>query len=120
MRSRHQRVAVIGAGISGVNAAAHLRKEGLAVTVFERSSAAGGIWYARISRQHGLHLLIDLRLYDERRPLEPSYPSALASKAEERSICSHSEIDALNNTEIERLLHAPPGYSVIPHFIDRR
>jgi cation diffusion facilitator CzcD-associated flavoprotein CzcO len=38
-------VAVIGAGISGVVAAAHLRKEGVEVTVFERSSAAGGIWY---------------------------------------------------------------------------
>jgi cation diffusion facilitator CzcD-associated flavoprotein CzcO len=40
-----KRVAVIGAGISGVVAAAHLKNEGLDVTVFERSSAAGGIWY---------------------------------------------------------------------------
>lgn len=37
-------VAVIGAGISGVVAAAHLIREGIEVTVFERSSAAGGIW----------------------------------------------------------------------------
>jgi ACS family pantothenate transporter-like MFS transporter len=42
----NKRVAVIGAGISGVVAAAHLKNEGLDVTVFERSSAAGGIWYA--------------------------------------------------------------------------
>jgi NADPH-dependent glutamate synthase beta subunit-like oxidoreductase len=40
-----QRVAVIGAGISGVATAAHLKKEGIEVTVFERSSAAGGVWY---------------------------------------------------------------------------
>lgn len=40
-----KRVAVIGAGISGVVAAAHLRAEGIDVSVFERSSAAGGIWY---------------------------------------------------------------------------
>jgi NADPH-dependent 2,4-dienoyl-CoA reductase/sulfur reductase-like enzyme len=39
-----RRVAVIGAGISGVVAAAHLKKEGIEVTIFERSSAAGGIW----------------------------------------------------------------------------
>ena len=39
-----KRVAVIGAGISGVVAAAHLKKEDIDVTVFERSSAAGGIW----------------------------------------------------------------------------
>ncbi|KAH7413788.1 dimethylaniline monooxygenase [Phaeosphaeria sp. MPI-PUGE-AT-0046c] len=38
-----KRAAVIGAGISGVTAAAHLKKEGIEVTVFERSSAAGGI-----------------------------------------------------------------------------
>jgi ACS family pantothenate transporter-like MFS transporter len=44
MPSPTKRVAVIGAGISGVAAAAHMKKEGLEVTVFERSSAAGGIW----------------------------------------------------------------------------
>jgi ACS family pantothenate transporter-like MFS transporter len=44
MTSPTKRVAVIGAGISGVAAAAHMKKEGLEVTVFERSSAAGGIW----------------------------------------------------------------------------
>ena len=45
MSFRCKSVAVIGAGISGVVAAAHLQKEGVEVTVFERSSAAGGIWY---------------------------------------------------------------------------
>lgn len=39
-----RRVAVIGAGISGVVTAAHLSREGIDVTVFERSSAAGGVW----------------------------------------------------------------------------
>ncbi|KAF2025488.1 dimethylaniline monooxygenase [Setomelanomma holmii] len=38
-----RRVAVIGAGISGVVTAAHLKKEGIEVEVFERSSAAGGV-----------------------------------------------------------------------------
>jgi cation diffusion facilitator CzcD-associated flavoprotein CzcO len=36
---------VIGSGISGVAAAAHLLREGLDVTVFERNNAAGGVWY---------------------------------------------------------------------------
>jgi len=44
MASRPQRVAIIGAGISGIVAAAHLKKEGIDVTVFERSNAAGGVW----------------------------------------------------------------------------
>ncbi|KAH7079526.1 dimethylaniline monooxygenase [Paraphoma chrysanthemicola] len=80
-----QRVAVIGAGISGVVAAAHLRKEGVDVEVFERSAAAGGIW-----------------VYDERRPLEPAYPSESALQAGSTNIKSES-------LDLERLIHAPPG-----------
>lgn len=52
------RVAVIGAGISGVTAAAHLLNQGLPVTVFERSTIAGGVWH-----------------FDERTPEDPPYPS---------------------------------------------
>ena len=55
---RGARVAVVGAGISGVTAAAHLLNEGMAVTVFERSGIAGGVWH-----------------YDEATPEDPSYPS---------------------------------------------
>ncbi|KAK3369540.1 hypothetical protein B0T24DRAFT_580559 [Lasiosphaeria ovina] len=51
-------VAVIGAGIGGVSAAAYLLKEGLSVTVFERSDVGGGIWH-----------------FDERIPKDPPYPS---------------------------------------------
>ena len=40
------RVGVVGAGISGVVTAAHLGKAGIEVTVLERSSAPGGVWYA--------------------------------------------------------------------------
>ena len=39
-------VAIIGFGISGVASALHLKAAGLSVTVYERSSQAGGIWYA--------------------------------------------------------------------------
>jgi len=37
-------VAVIGAGISGVVAAAHLKQQGITVTVYERNHASGGVW----------------------------------------------------------------------------
>ncbi|OAL46803.1 dimethylaniline monooxygenase [Pyrenochaeta sp. DS3sAY3a] len=47
MSTRPKSTAVIGAGISGVVTAAHLIREGLDVTVFERSSTAGGIWCRR-------------------------------------------------------------------------
>lgn len=42
--STFQRVAIIGAGISGVVSAAHLLAAGKEVMVFERSQAAGGVW----------------------------------------------------------------------------
>lgn len=38
------KVGIVGAGISGVVAGAHLKAAGLDVTVFERSSEAGGVW----------------------------------------------------------------------------
>ena len=39
-----QRVAVIGAGVSGVAGAIHLKRAGLEVKVYERTARAGGIW----------------------------------------------------------------------------
>ncbi|PQE29988.1 hypothetical protein CJF32_00000663 [Rutstroemia sp. NJR-2017a WRK4] len=60
-----QRVAVIGAGVSGLAAARHLQESGLDVVVYERSSRPGGVW-----------------AYDERKPPEPRYPSILPSLAD--------------------------------------
>lgn len=44
MVERAQRVAVIGAGVSGVTAAAHLIAEHVDVIVFERAPVSGGVW----------------------------------------------------------------------------
>ncbi|KAF3038594.1 hypothetical protein E8E11_004474 [Didymella keratinophila] len=87
MASSNKKVAVIGAGISGVVTAAHLKNEGLDVTVFERSSAAGGIWF-----------------YDERKPLEPAYSSEYLPKAGSKE--TKEEVEDL---EVKRIRHAPPG-----------
>lgn len=40
-----RRVAVLGAGASGVFSAAHLIAYGVEVEVFERNAASGGVWY---------------------------------------------------------------------------
>ncbi|KAL2822478.1 major facilitator superfamily domain-containing protein [Aspergillus granulosus] len=84
-RAQIRRVAVIGAGISGVVSAAHLLDAGLEVVVFERSHAAGGVW-----------------LYDERRPIEPSYTELRPLEAE-----GFFDADANSNSMV--LNHAPPG-----------
>ena len=44
MAFKVKRVAVIGAGVSGVVTAKHLKSSGLEVVVYERSSTIGGIW----------------------------------------------------------------------------
>ncbi|GAB1202678.1 Flavin-containing monooxygenase ustF2 [Aspergillus pseudonomiae] len=98
------RVAVVGAGISGVLAAGHLLATGLEVTVFERNAAPGGVWYA-------IPFSVPLstrgadawaRLYDEQTPIEPSYPAMKPSKADP---------SATNGQETSKFMleHAPPG-----------
>ncbi|KAL4937216.1 hypothetical protein BDV06DRAFT_232720 [Aspergillus oleicola] len=82
-RPQIRRVAVIGAGISGVVSAAHLLQAGIEVMVFERGHAAGGVW-----------------LYDERAAPEPSYTSLKPLESE-----AHSDKDVENT----KLRHAPPG-----------
>ncbi|KAL4927981.1 major facilitator superfamily domain-containing protein [Aspergillus undulatus] len=82
-RPQIRRVAVIGAGISGVVSAAHLLQTGIEVTVFERSHAAGGVW-----------------LYDERAAPEPSYTSL-------KPLASETHFDK-EGSDVA-LAHAPPG-----------
>ncbi|KAH7007716.1 FAD dependent oxidoreductase [Ilyonectria destructans] len=80
-----RRVAVIGAGVSGVLTAAHLKSEGLDVTVFERAPVSGGVW-----------------VWDSKIPLEPTYPSAKPSVA---SSTFHNPPDSSD----KYILHSGPG-----------
>ncbi|KAJ5200788.1 Dimethylaniline monooxygenase N-oxide-forming [Penicillium cf. griseofulvum] len=84
--SEAARVAVIGAGISGVVTAGHLLAAEIQVTVFERNDAAGGVW-----------------LYDKRTPIEVHYPSSKPSASQEYVK------DERGENERKILLHAPPG-----------
>ncbi|EXJ62031.1 hypothetical protein A1O7_02464 [Cladophialophora yegresii CBS 114405] len=95
-RDAPKRVAVIGAGISGVCAAAHLLKAGLEVVAFERSSIAGGVWH-----------------FDERVAHDPSpYPSEVPSRGDYEPIpvaayrTPPPEDEDIDELEI---IHAPPG-----------
>ncbi|KAF2673076.1 dimethylaniline monooxygenase [Microthyrium microscopicum] len=84
---------VIGSGIAGVVAAAHLLKEGIEVTVFERSHAAGGVW-----------------LFDERVPREPDYSASKPSQGDNFVTSAYlSDQNPGKNIDDIDLLHAPPG-----------
>ncbi|GAB1317662.1 hypothetical protein MFIFM68171_07872 [Madurella fahalii] len=81
-----RRVAIVGAGISGVLSAAHLLAAGIEVVVFERNNAPGGVW-----------------VYNERTALSPSYPSIRASEADLPPMeCEGDEAEFT-------LRYAPPG-----------
>ncbi|QUC21778.1 uncharacterized protein UV8b_06022 [Ustilaginoidea virens] len=80
-----QRVAVVGAGASGILSAAHLIAAGLDVVVFERNSGPGGVW-----------------LYDERKIPRLAYPSTKASRADVQVGEKLADDEAL-------IMHAPPG-----------
>jgi len=114
MGSHQKRVAVIGAGVSGVVSAKHLTERGLEVVVFERSRQAGGNWLVFFSLLWGLRdkcWADEDRVYDERKPIEPSYPSVTPSIAdfvvanEGRSV--NGEVGY--TSEEEELRFAPPG-----------
>lgn len=67
-------VAVIGAGISGVCTAAHLLKQGLNVTVYERGSVAGGVWH-----------------FDPRSAHEQAYPNETPSRGDYERVVFEDE-----------------------------
>ena len=107
------KVAVVGAGISGVVTGAHLMRAGLDITVFERNDAAGGVWSDPLPRSVPW-ILMYLRLYDERLPPEPSYPANKPSEGDSitRRNFLHRQTSQNGLREhlfTEHLQHAPPG-----------
>jgi cation diffusion facilitator CzcD-associated flavoprotein CzcO len=96
-------VAVIGAGISGVCSAAYALREGLSVTVFDRSTIAGGVWH-----------------YDERKAEEPPYPNEKPSEGDYRLSQpgerryptpppGDGETKAAPPSDTDRIRFSPPG-----------
>lgn len=101
-RTQIHKVAVIGAGISGVVSAGHLLAAGFDVTVFERNKVAGGVWYVSCGIFGMAQKLTEDRLYDERPPIEPQYPATKPSETDQPAKDRHQK-------ERFVLEHAPPG-----------
>jgi len=56
-----------------------------------------------------VHRLTMTRFYDEKKPLEPAYSSESLSKARNKDVKEDVE-----DLEVKKLLHAPPGYAPLP------
>jgi len=107
-----QTVAVIGAGISGITAAAYLLRAGLTVTVFERSAASGGVW------NYDPQPALDTPFPNER-PSEGDYmtsfpgqyvystPPPETGNPKQESDAARDSV--LSSNDGARLAHAPPG-----------
>ncbi|BAE54590.1 unnamed protein product [Aspergillus oryzae RIB40] len=90
-RTQIHKVAVIGAGISGVVSAGHLLAAGFDVTVFERNKVAGGVWYVSCGIFGMAQKLTEDRLYDERQPIEPQYPATKPSETDQPAKDRHQK-----------------------------
>ena len=88
-------VAVIGGGISGVSAAAHLLKQELDVVLFERSSICGGVWH-----------------FDSRTAPDPAFPNEKSSIGDyevmPENVYSTPPLE-LEDFDAMQVSHAPPG-----------
>ncbi|KAH8879917.1 FAD/NAD(P)-binding domain-containing protein [Thozetella sp. PMI_491] len=106
------KVAVIGAGISGVTAAAHLLKEGVSVTVFERSGTSGGVWHyeKRVSESPSFpNEVPSIGDYKVSRPGQHAYPTPPPEPLDEDEPTSTSEQrDKLGDPALE-IRFSPPG-----------
>ncbi|KAK0387839.1 hypothetical protein NLU13_4084 [Sarocladium strictum] len=94
--SAPRKVAVIGAGVSGVTATAHLVRYGLDVVLFERCAVAGGVWH-----------------YDPRPSAEPDFPNVHARALDDEIARvdwkqGSEAVFAAGRDDIP-VLHAPPG-----------
>ncbi|PGH16799.1 hypothetical protein AJ80_05114 [Polytolypa hystricis UAMH7299] len=91
-----KRVAVVGAGISGVTTTSHLLRYGIDVVLFERSNATGGVWH-----------------FDPRPSLEPRYPNDRPAPLEDELTKARwpekDEVEVLCDEVEISVLHAPPG-----------
>ncbi|CAG8960763.1 hypothetical protein HYFRA_00002300 [Hymenoscyphus fraxineus] len=108
-----RRVAVIGAGVSGVVTAKWLKSEGIEVVVYERAGKVGGNWSVQISDSHrseGINIITNGRLFNPLSAPEPPYPqeSPTPPPLEIRKLLKLQNGEEQKASEIE-LLFAPPG-----------
>lgn len=112
------RIAVIGAGVSGIAAVVKLRKAGYTdVTVFEKSSRVGGTW--RENTYPGLSCDVPSRWYSFSFALNPDWPHRYSYGPDiqayiEKVAQDFDVIRAIRfNTPVTRLRYAAPHWQLL-------
>ncbi|KAG9661874.1 FAD/NAD(P)-binding domain-containing protein, partial [Aureobasidium melanogenum] len=103
-------VAVIGAGVSGVSSAIHLRNAGLDVTVFERGDVAGGVWYILLMLKYCCIRQTTLPSVGD----SPAFDTLLGTRDRKARRDSPVDQDSFAAKRLPKsndleILHAPPG-----------
>lgn len=109
------RIAVIGAGLTGVSSAAHCVGHGSDVVIFESSDKVGGIW-ARVNSASGLQIhSIMYRFHPSVDYAQKDYPKRDAILAQIRGVWKRYGLDAKTrfNTPVETVRKGKKGKWVI-------
>jgi NADPH-dependent 2,4-dienoyl-CoA reductase/sulfur reductase-like enzyme len=107
------RIAVIGAGTSGIVAARVLLRFGHEVVVFERSDAIGGVWARAYPEVRLQNVAEHYRLGDVPWPFVPDlHPTAAQIRAYLAAVVAHAGIDIRTRHEVVAMREQPGGWLV--------
>ena len=107
------RIAVIGAGISGIAAANMLRKNGFVPVIFEKFETIGGVWATAYPDVHLQNIYTQYRLSDFDWPFKPDlHPSGQQVMDYLTAAVKHHKLDVRLNHDILETRKQPDGWSV--------
>lgn len=107
------RIAVIGAGISGITAANMLKKNGFVPVVFEKYEKIGGVWATAYPEVHLQNIYTQYRLSDFEWPFKPElHPTGQQVMNYLTAAVKHHKLDVRLNHEILEARKQPDGWSI--------
>ncbi|MBD2308710.1 NAD(P)/FAD-dependent oxidoreductase [Chroococcidiopsis sp. FACHB-1243] len=110
---KNQRIAVIGAGISGIAAANILKKNGYEAVVFEKSTEIGGVWAVAYPEVRLQNISSQYHLSDFPWTFAPDlHPTQLQIRQYLDAAVHHLQIDVRLNHEVLALEEIAAGWRV--------
>lgn len=107
------RIAVIGAGVSGIAAANVLRKNGFLPVVFEKHEKIGGVWATAYPEVHLQNIYTQYHLSDFDWPFQPDlHPTGEQVMRYLTAAVEHLELDIRLGHEVLELSQAVDGWLV--------
>jgi dimethylaniline monooxygenase (N-oxide forming) len=110
---KNKRIAVIGAGISGIAAANLLKKKGYEAVVFDKSTEIGGVWAVAYPEVRLQNISSQYHLSDFPWPFAPDlHPTQTQIQQYLRAAVNHFQIDVRLKHEVLELEEQKDGWRV--------